>query len=185
MRFVIVGPHAGKTMEIHGRKFVKGVHDANHTPAECALLEHTFGLFYSVHREELAPRKQQEYDMENPTNGAPKVPVHRDVPQGTGPSAGAAAAPGKRDAEAAPLSGERAPVDNGGPGRAAGEPSNPLSLADAIAKLDPEDDEHWTSNNLPALDILAALTAGKVARKDVEESAPGHTRAKAREAFLS
>ena len=53
---------------------------------------------------------------------------------------------------------------------------------EAIGQLDPEDDKHWTSNNLPALDVLESMTGKKVARSDVDAVAEGYTRAKARAA---
>jgi hypothetical protein len=56
------------------------------------------------------------------------------------------------------------------------------SLAEALAALDPENDAHWTSNNLPALDVLDEMTGLKNARSDVAAIADGYTRAKARAA---
>lgn len=57
-----------------------------------------------------------------------------------------------------------------------------LTLGEAIGQLDPEADTHWTSNNLPSLDILSELIGKKVGRADVEAVAEGYTRAKARAA---
>lgn len=54
------------------------------------------------------------------------------------------------------------------------------TLGEALALLDPENDSHWTSNNLPGLDDLTALTGEKVTRAEVEAVAEGFTRAKAR-----
>lgn len=54
------------------------------------------------------------------------------------------------------------------------------SLAEAIGLLDPENDAHWTSNNLPAIDFLEGVTGSKVTRAEVEAVAEGFTRAKAR-----
>jgi hypothetical protein len=56
------------------------------------------------------------------------------------------------------------------------------SLAEAIGALDPENDVHWTSNNLPSLDHLLALTGKKPSRADVDAIAEGYTRNKARAA---
>lgn len=56
------------------------------------------------------------------------------------------------------------------------------TLGEAIGALDPENDKHWTSNNLPALDVLEELTGKKVARDEVNSVADGYTRAKARAA---
>lgn len=54
-------------------------------------------------------------------------------------------------------------------------------LAEAIGLLDPGQDAHWTSNNLPSLKFLATLVNRDVDRREVEEVAAGYTRAKARE----
>lgn len=56
------------------------------------------------------------------------------------------------------------------------------TLAEAIGQLDPENESAWTSNNLPAIDLLSELTGLKVTRSDVEATAAGYTRAKARAA---
>ena len=62
------------------------------------------------------------------------------------------------------------------------EPAGKPTLGEAIGQLDPEDDKHWTSNNLPTLDVLESMTGKKVARSDVDAVAEGYTRAKARAA---
>ena len=46
----------------------------------------------------------------------------------------------------------------------------------------PNEDKHWTSNNLPNLEHLGELIGKKVARAEVDAVAEGYTRAKARAA---
>lgn len=46
----------------------------------------------------------------------------------------------------------------------------------AIGKLDPEDDDHWTNDGLPAVDAVAAILDGKVTRKQIDAAAPGFMR---------
>ena len=57
-----------------------------------------------------------------------------------------------------------------------------LSLGEAISKLDPDNEDHWTSNNLPSLEALAALVGKKVSRDEVTALADGYTRVRARAA---
>lgn len=46
----------------------------------------------------------------------------------------------------------------------------------ALAKLDPANDEHWTTDGLPRLDAIEALVGAAVARKDITNAAPEFTR---------
>lgn len=45
-----------------------------------------------------------------------------------------------------------------------------------LAKLDPANDEHWTTDGLPRLDAVEALVGAAVARKDITNAAPEFTR---------
>lgn len=58
--------------------------------------------------------------------------------------------------------------------------SNDVPLAEAIGTLDPDNDAHWTSNNLPSLEYLTDVVGKKVGRADVDAVADGFTRAKAK-----
>lgn len=56
-----------------------------------------------------------------------------------------------------------------------------MNLAQAIARLDHNVEEHWTSDGLPRMDALVAMTGDAgLTRKRVTEAAPGLTRASAR-----
>jgi hypothetical protein len=56
------------------------------------------------------------------------------------------------------------------------------TLADALARLNPEDEAHWTkagpsgSGGLPALPVLTEYAGFKVTRHMVEQAAPGFNR---------
>jgi hypothetical protein len=74
--------------------------------------------------------------------------------------------------------------DSGVAGQLANLPSvstaSPLSRA--ITGLDPEVDENWTDNGLPAVSaVVAVLNDPSIGRKDITGAAPGWNRAKARE----
>lgn len=55
------------------------------------------------------------------------------------------------------------------------------TLEQAIASLDPRDDEHWTMDGLPRIDALVEMTGMDVKRKDVTDRAPELTRDSAKE----
>lgn len=62
----------------------------------------------------------------------------------------------------------------------------PEKIADAVRKLDPEDDDHWTDAGLPAMAAIEALVGTKsIVRADVEAAAPGWDRDKALEAAVA
>jgi len=54
-----------------------------------------------------------------------------------------------------------------------------LSIADAVGKLDPANDEHWTEDGLPRVDAVTKLVGRPVVRREVTEAAPKATRAAA------
>lgn len=56
------------------------------------------------------------------------------------------------------------------------------TLGEAVAELDPNADADWTSNNLPSIERLSAITGVKVTRAEVDAVAEGYTRARARQA---
>lgn len=131
-KFILIGPHAGKTMNVNGHEFVDGEYTFQGSAEQAATLARIFKRYAAlpVEQAELAELKAQQ--------AAPAAP-------------------------AAPAAGK-------------------LTLGEAIGALDPENDKHWTSNNLPALDVLEELTGKKVARNEVDTVAEGYTRAKARAA---
>ena len=53
-------------------------------------------------------------------------------------------------------------------------------IKEALSKLDPENDNHWTADGQPRLDTLKILTGNPgLSREDVTTAAPGFTRAQA------
>jgi hypothetical protein len=60
------------------------------------------------------------------------------------------------------------------------EDTPPLTLAQIVKTLDPENDEHWTDRGLPSMTAIETLAGKPSTRKDVEEAVPGYTRAVAR-----
>lgn len=53
-------------------------------------------------------------------------------------------------------------------------------IKDALSKLDPENDNHWTADGQPRLDTLKILTGNPgLSREDVNTAAPEFTRAQA------
>jgi len=54
-------------------------------------------------------------------------------------------------------------------------------VAAALVKLDPENDEHWTSGGLPSVEAVRALSeTADVSRADIQEAAPKLTREEAK-----
>lgn len=141
-KFVLVGPHAGKTLSVNGHEFVDGEYTFQGSAEQVGTLARIFADYAALPEEqaELAQLKAEK---------AAQTP-----------------APAAQVPDAAVTT----------------EPVGKPTLGEAIGRLDPDDDKHWTSNNLPALDVLEALTGKKVARSDVDAVADGYTRAKARAA---
>ena len=73
---------------------------------------------------------------------------------------------------------------NDGPSDDAGSPAEQegkMGLADALASLDPTNNEHWTKTGLPAMSVLEELTGGSLTREDVNAASSGFNRDNARD----
>ncbi len=188
-RFVLIGPHQGKTMTVNGHAFVEGEYTYYGNSEQTATLTKVFANYAAV------PEHEAEL-MELRAMSAKRVEIAKAVvaQADNGPSqaevaaaqvaAEAAEADALMAAEAEALAKAQAEAEtarllSAAPGDA---PGGLPTLAEAIGALDPENDVHWTSNNLPSLDHLATLTGRKPARGDVDAIAEGYTRAKARTA---
>lgn len=51
-----------------------------------------------------------------------------------------------------------------------------MSLVDSLAKLDPNNDEHWTTNGDPLLNVVKDLHGSAVTRAQINEAVPGFSR---------
>jgi|GEM_PF-6358505 len=49
-------------------------------------------------------------------------------------------------------------------------------IIEALARLDTANDEHWTTEGLPRLDVMKEIVGGSVSRSDVTEAVKGFTR---------
>jgi hypothetical protein len=157
--FRITGVNKGKTQVVHGHQFTDGVLQFEGSAEQAATLARIFE-FYEVFPADTAELMELKAAMgEGSKLATPAAPT---------PEANAAA-----EAAAAQAALEQALGEDDAP---SGRPT----LAEAIGQLDPENDAHWTSNNLPSIDALAALTGKPATRAEVNELAEGYTRAKAR-----
>lgn len=157
-KFVLVGPHAGKTMAVNGHEFVDGELVFQGSSAQIAVLTNIFGFYGAVPAE-----KAELEQLRAEKSQGEQTPVPAGDKGGE-----------QTQAPAAPVGSDTNDKD-------VKDPVFP-TLAEAIGMLDPENDAHWTSNNLPGLDDLSKLTGKAVSRADVEAIAAGYTRAKARQA---
>lgn len=57
-----------------------------------------------------------------------------------------------------------------------------ITLAEAVGRLDPEEDAHWTPQGFPNLDALRDESGRRVTRREVDAVASGYNRAQARKA---
>lgn len=206
-KFVLTGPNAGRTLTVNGHEFVDGQLTFHGSAAQIATLGRVFS-FYGVlpaDQAELAElraakksagpdRKALDEAMAGLPGGntdagyvvsamaahfgelfteADAARVHELVkPEQGKPTDPPAKTQAERDADEAAR--VQAELD--------AQASSTPTLAEAIGMLDPAVDGHWTSNNLPALDVLEELTGKKPARSEVDAVAEGYTRAKARAA---
>ncbi len=203
-KFVLVGPNAGKTLNVNGHEFVDGEMTFHGSEAQISFLSRVLSFYgaVSADKAELAELKAAKLaktlsreDVEKALAGLPGENTDADY------VVGAMSAHFKDlftvDDEAKVRELVKAPAETDPAAKTEAELAADLAakaqaeedaknvkptLGEAIGSLDPENDKHWTSNNLPALDVLEALTGKKVARSEVDSVADGYTRAKARAA---
>lgn len=161
-KFQLVGPHAGRTMHINGHEFIEGDYVYHGSELQIGQLVQLFS-FYGAYPDYGVADAEANYRAalaELEAAGLPVPAPHSPTPTNAipplVPPVGSTDATGSNNDDMKP------------------------TLAEAIGKLDPDNEGHWTSNNLPAIDALEALTGGKVSRKDVEAVAEDFTRAKAK-----
>ena len=175
-KFVLVGPHAGKTMAVNGHEFVDGELVFQGSSAQIAVLTNIFDFYGAVpaekaELEQLRAEKSQGEQTQTQAHAGDKGSEQTQ----------AQAHAGDKGSEQTQAQAPAAPVGSDTNDKDVKDPVLP-TLAEAIGMLDPENDAHWTSNNLPGLDDLSKLTGKSVSRADVEAIAAGYTRAKARQA---
>ncbi|MFA5702899.1 MAG: hypothetical protein WC982_05200 [Advenella sp.] len=186
-RYLLVGPHTGKTLTVNGHPFVEGRYSFTGPAHQIASLTNIFRR-YSALPEAEAQAFQIEYIKANGTEEERKAVADFEarqsdgdsflIPQTGGEQTGGEQTDGEQT-DGEQTGGEQTDGEQTGGEQAGGERP---TLGEAIGMLDPEDSDHWTSNNLPSLDKLSELTGKKVGRADVDAVAEGYTRAKARAA---
>lgn len=190
-KFVLTGPHAGKTMDINGHMFEDGEFTFYGSVAQAAVLGNVFSFYGAFPADRLPKAKDQDDDDTGPTDEelAAAEAEKAEAMKAEEVAKVEAAKADEDDFEKALGGSDESDKPNAEASQSGTAEANQeqqtqtkLSLAEAIGALDPENDEHWTSNNLPSLDFLATLTGKKPSRDDVETLADGYTRAKARSA---
>jgi hypothetical protein len=191
-KFVLVGPHAGKTIAINGHEFVDGEFTYAGSEQQVATLARVLEFYGAVPAEQA---ELQELRAEKQSKGQ-VPPTRKQLDEAL------AGLPGEQTDPDYVVNSMRSffgdlftsgdemmvretvvakPATDAGAGADLSDAPKP-TLAEAIGLLDPEVDSHWTSNNLPGLDDLERLTGKKVSRQEVDAIASGYTRAKARQA---
>lgn len=190
-RFVLTGPHTGKTMAVNGREFIDGVMDFMGSPTEIVTLGNVLSYYGALTKEEAelqALRAARDAAIFHVVNAMPaeqqaeaEAAAEQQADADATAERKALADKAADDLMAAELRAmEKPPVDLT---IVPGDSQNGLpTLAEAVGSLDPENDAHWTSNNLPSLESLLVLTGQKSSRADVDAIAEGYTRTKARAA---
>lgn len=178
----LFGAYAGANIVLSGHQFVNGkttIADVEQYKINQAARLFSYFDGYVVGSPEWQIRKKDAdgiHDSEsgkkrpgslsgNGTGGGDKSSAI-DVPHGEGHD---------RVSEASPV--QPGATGSGAPSRY--DPSQIKKLADAIKKLNPEVDDHWTDGGLPRLKALEAAGFHSVSREAVELAASGWTREKA------
>lgn len=206
-KFVLIGPHAGRSMVVNGHEFVDGEFTYAGSEGQAATLARVLEFYGAVPAE-----KAELEQLRSERTGPIRADLDKALSELPGDQTDSeyvvkamsahfgelftaedeakvrelVKAQASQDAsgDQAGTQGSATSTEAAKPAQDApnGAPDAKPSLAEAIGLLDPEVDAHWTSNNLPNLEHLGELTGKKVARDEVNAVAEGYTRAKARAA---
>lgn len=187
-RFVLVGPHVGKTLNVNGHPFVDGEYIFQGPAHQIESLAKIFKRYAALPIEQ-AQAYQIEYIKVNGSDEGKAKVAQFEQSQELSKVLDLKPEGDDTGDKGSDVLGSQAPASDAstGAGLQAHDPNPPQdpqkpTLAEAIGLLDPEVEAHWTSNNLPSLDILSEQVGKKVGRADVDAVAEGYTRAKARAA---
>lgn len=161
-RFVLVGSLEGKTINLGGHQFVDGVFEMTGPEPHIAPSETDAKL-----KAEYLAKTYQAFPEGSQALEEARARLKNDE-----------APPGevdleKREREQQDEQQQREPTERARQG----------AIRTAIAKLDPENDEHWTSQGLPSVEVVRTLAEDdKVSRADISNLAPNLTREEAKKA---
>lgn len=161
MKFVLVGPHAGKTISLGGHPFVDGVFDFG--PDGAGVVP---GPDEVAKKGRILAKLYQAYPEGSPELDAAKARIKGDKP-----------IEGRLDVEKREDEQQAAaqPAGAGGSDRA-----RQGAIRTALTKLDPKNADHWTSAGLPSVEAVRELSGDKeVSRGDIQNLAPKLTREEA------
>lgn len=148
--------------------------------------------------DEVRVRLRLDPEQQEKTDGSSALQAGAEVPNGPANVPGAVLSDGGSPAEGAAVPGDGAAgpaaggdgagaVGNGQEHLVNGEPAPNApnaKLVRALAKLDPENNDHWTADGKPSVAAVEQLYGSSdVRRKDIDAAAPGLTRASARAAL--
>lgn len=175
---VLRGHYEGADVKLAGYRFVKGRCVLEGTEQDLEGITKYLSRCYQAFPEGADDHGQ--HGLSKSTGGGQATSV-----QGEAGSEGGGAAPSPDDPGAGAggaEAGSAGSVSRGDGHSDAGvsEKSVPVEeqIRSAVAELDPNNDEHWTGNGLPAIQVLEKKIGSKVTREAVNNAAPGVIRKK-------
>lgn len=167
---VLVGPNKGKSMILAGVEFKDGKATLSGPLSDVEkMFKYLHRCWQVQYADQVGGDDGNVQDTPDPDeNGAPRG----DSGEGEQGSAQEGATDGS----------EPAGTDVHGQDGQANPPVTNQRLLDAVMKLDPENDEHWTKIGKPAMSAVEGFYgSADITRADIEAAAPGYTRETAKE----
>jgi hypothetical protein len=163
-RFVLVGQHAGHTANLGGHDFIDGVYEFLYVQDGVRTMPSQDDVKLKAH---YLARSYQAFPEGSPELAAAEEAFGRDEPT---PAHSEASTPAAReDAEQAKR--DEAPVV---------DRKVKTAVREALLKLDPANEEHWTDAGLPSVNAVRDIAGfPDVSRADIKALAPNLTREEA------
>jgi hypothetical protein len=199
-KFEFFGAHKGKTMSIGNHTFVDGKYTITESPEGIAGVTKYLSSFsaFAVGSDEYDAAQAAESGDSNgvssdneatPEPGAPETVSSDDSP-GAGNEAAPAELGGEPVGDDSGNSGV-SPEGNGQPDAGDDSEQDPVDgtpssevdevMVKAVQSLDPDVDDHWTEDGLPAMSAIEQSFGAGFTRDDIENAVPGWDRARAKE----
>lgn len=179
VKLILTEGRAGQTVILGNYQFVDGYTIVRADEASIGGLVKYLGRCYKAYPENSeALKTQQKIDHGRKIGGESNV--QKSLEQGSPEkvSGDVLTRDGGSEKVSSDNGGGTAPNTGGDPRiRTTGDGHKNSGIAEAIGKLDPKNDEHWTANRRPRIDALVAMTGTPdITRAQIDNAVPGFLR---------
>lgn len=189
--FVLAGHYTGKSINLNGHQFIEGKCEIWCPGDILPFVKRSLSSYQAFpersYELELAQKRDEENGLWNNSDTSAEQREPAKVPSNDKPTSNGSAQKTSNDGlpNANPDNGSTGGVSEGDGREDAGlsEVTSEIDwrLKEIIESLDPNEDDHWTSEGLPSIEAIQSAFGPNVTREDIDVSGEGWTKDKALE----